>query len=184
MVGALAVIGEVSPRSQDAIVATGELASSRILAAALEDAGQPSHWLDPRELLVTDAPARRGAPRPRGHRRAAPLAGARRQLEAGRVVVTGGFVGATAAGVTTTLGRGGSDYSAAIFGAGLAAEEIQIWTDVDGMLTADPRVVAAPRVVVAAQLRRGLRARVLRRQGAAPEHDPAGGRARASRSAS
>jgi aspartate kinase len=63
------------------------------------------------------------------------------------VPVTGGFVGATPAGVTTTLGRGGSDYSAALFGAGLGAEEIQIWTDVDGMLTADPRLVGAPRVV-------------------------------------
>jgi len=68
-------------------------------------------------------------------------------LAGGLVPVTGGFVGATAAGLTTTLGRGGSDYSAALFGAGLPAGEIQIWTDVDGMLTADPRVVAEPRVV-------------------------------------
>ena len=59
----------------------------------------------------------------------------------------GGFIGATAAGVTTTLGRGGSDYSAAIFGACLDVDEIQIWTDVDGMLTADPRVVESPRLV-------------------------------------
>ncbi len=59
----------------------------------------------------------------------------------------GGFVGATIDGVTTTLGRGGSDYSAAIVGAALGVEEIQIWTDVDGMLTADPRIVDAPRVV-------------------------------------
>jgi len=62
-------------------------------------------------------------------------------------LVLGGFIGSTANGVTTTLGRGGSDYSAALFGAALSAEEIQIWTDVDGMLTADPRVVASPRVV-------------------------------------
>jgi aspartate kinase len=61
--------------------------------------------------------------------------------------VLGGFIGSTGTGITTTLGRGGSDYSAALFGAGLRAEEIQIWTDVDGMLTADPRVVEAPRVV-------------------------------------
>ena len=59
----------------------------------------------------------------------------------------GGFIGATAGGVTTTLGRGGSDYSAAIFGACLDVDEIQIWTDVDGMLTADPRVVANPKLV-------------------------------------
>jgi aspartate kinase len=73
------------------------------------------------------------------------LVGARRA--AGEVAVLGGFIGATAAGVTTTLGRGGSDYSAAIFGACLDVDEIQIWTDVDGMLTADPRVVESPRLV-------------------------------------
>ena len=65
----------------------------------------------------------------------------------GEIPVLGGFIGATADGVTTTLGRGGSDYSAAIFGACLDVDEIQIWTDVDGMLTADPRVVPTPRVV-------------------------------------
>jgi aspartate kinase len=68
-------------------------------------------------------------------------------VAAGRVPVLGGFIGATSNGVTTTLGRGGSDYSAAIFGACLGASEIQIWTDVDGMLTADPRIVPGPRVV-------------------------------------
>jgi aspartate kinase len=68
-------------------------------------------------------------------------------MAAATVPVLGGFIGATADGVTTTLGRGGSDYSAAIFGACLRVEEIQIWTDVDGMLTADPRIVPEPRVV-------------------------------------
>ncbi len=144
--GALAVVGEVSPRSRDAIVATGELASSRIVTAALEDAGLPSRWLDARELLVTDGA--HGAALPdRAATDARLRERARPPLEAGLVGVTGGFVGASAEGRTTTLGRGGSDYSAALFGAGLGAEEIQIWTDVDGMLTADPRVVAAPRVV-------------------------------------
>ena len=146
MVGALAVVGEVSPRSRDTIVATGELASSRILAAALEDAGQPARWLDPRELLVTDGT--HGAALPdRAATDERLRAKALSHLEAGLVGVTGGFVGASAEGLTTTLGRGGSDYSAALFGAGLAAQEIQIWTDVDGILTADPRVVEAPRVV-------------------------------------
>jgi aspartate kinase len=69
------------------------------------------------------------------------------QRVAGRTAVIGGYVGATASGVTTTLGRGGSDYSAALIGAALLCSEIQIWTDVDGMLTADPRVVTGPRVV-------------------------------------
>ena len=143
---ALAVVREVSPRSSDALVAAGELASSRLVAAALADAGTASRWLDPRSLLVTDAAHGAAAPdRPATGERlrseVEPL------LEQGIVPVTGGFVGATAAGLTTTLGRGGSDYSAALFGAGLEAEEIQIWTDVDGMLTADPRLVPAPRVV-------------------------------------
>jgi aspartate kinase len=68
-------------------------------------------------------------------------------LDGGRVPVLGGFVGATPEGHTTTLGRGGSDYSGALVGAGVDAEEIQIWTDVDGMLTADPRVIQGPRLV-------------------------------------
>jgi aspartate kinase len=146
VVHALAVVGEVSPRSCDLIASFGELASSRIVAAALEDAPLPARWIDPRLILVTDA--RHGAAAPdraatdeRLREHVAPL------LAEGAVPVTGGFVGAAAGGLTTTLGRGGSDYSAALFGAGLAAEEIQIWTDVDGMLTADPRVVDGPRVV-------------------------------------
>ena len=94
----------------------------------------------------------------------------------GEVAVLGGFIGATADGVTTTLGRGGSDYSAAIFGACLDVDEIQIWTDVDGMLTADPRVVPAAARRAAAVVRRSVGAGVLRREGAAPEHDSAGGR--------
>jgi aspartate kinase len=146
IVRALSVVEEVSPRSQDAIVAFGELASSRIVAAALEDAGVPAPWLDARAVLVTDAQhgaaqADRQATDDRLRSLVIP------RLAAGLVPVVGGFVGATPSGLTTTLGRGGSDYSAALFGAGLAADEIQIWTDVDGMLTADPRVVAEPRVV-------------------------------------
>jgi len=68
-------------------------------------------------------------------------------INSGQVVVLGGFIGATASGITSTLGRGGSDYSAAIFGSCLGADEIQIWTDVDGMLTADPRIVPQPKLV-------------------------------------
>jgi aspartate kinase len=143
---ALAVVEEVSPRSADAIVAFGELASSRIVAAALEDAGLPARWLDPRAVLVTDA--QHGAAVPDREATDERLRSLVRPLLAeGLVPVVGGFVGATAGGVATTLGRGGSDYSAALFGAGLEADEIQIWTDVDGMLTADPRLVAGPRVV-------------------------------------
>ena len=144
---ALAVIEEVSPRSTDTIVAFGELASSRIVAAALEDAGIPSRCVDARQRADHRRPARRRAAADREATDARLPRRSCRCSRQGMVPVLGGFIGSTRAGLTTTLGRGGSDYSAALFGAGLRAEEIQIWTDVDGMLTADPRVVAAPRVV-------------------------------------
>jgi aspartate kinase len=146
LVHALAVLGEVSPRSRDAVHAVGEVVSSRIVAAAFADHGVPSTWIDARTVLVTDAEHTAAAPDmaetcERARARVAP------EMAAGKVAVLGGFIGATASGVTSTLGRGGSDYSAAIFGACLDVDEIQIWTDVDGMLTADPRIVPQPRVV-------------------------------------
>ena len=146
LLAAAAILRATSPAARDAIASVGELVNSRIVAAALEDAGIPAAWVDARRAIVTDAQ----------HMSASPLAAetsaavAREiapSLDAGRVPVVGGFVGATASGVTTTLGRGGSDYSAAIVGGALDVGEIQIWTDVDGMLTADPRVVADPQVV-------------------------------------
>ncbi|HYM26012.1 MAG TPA: lysine-sensitive aspartokinase 3 [Vicinamibacterales bacterium] len=146
LVHALAVLREVSARSRDAVHATGEVLSSIIVAAALDDAGTAADAVDARTVLVTDAEHTAAAPEmietcERCRKRVAPI------VARGRIPVLGGFIGATSNGVTTTLGRGGSDYSAAIFGACLGVEEIQIWTDVDGMLTADPRIVAEPRVV-------------------------------------
>jgi aspartate kinase len=143
---ALGVLREVSPRWLDAIAAAGELLSSRIVAAALTSKGLIAEWIDARRTVITDAE----------HTSAAPLfpettsslmTNVDPALAAGRIAVLGGFVGATRDGVTTTLGRGGSDYSAAIIGACLGVAEIQIWTDVDGMLTADPRIVPDPYVV-------------------------------------
>jgi len=143
---AVGVLRELSPRSADAIAALGELLSSRLVAGALSTAGVPARWVDAQTLLVTDD----------SHDRARPIMDVttdrvrdtvRPLLEAGQVPVIGGYVGATEDGVTTTLGRGGSDYSAAVFGSILDAHELQIWTDVDGMLTADPRVVSEARLV-------------------------------------
>jgi aspartate kinase len=146
LVASLAAKREVTPGAHDAIVAMGELASSRIVASAFAEQKLPAVWVDARQVLVTDAEHTLAVPDMTATcSRAAEClkpVGAR-----GEIPVLGGFIGATAAGVTTTLGRGGSDYSAAIFGACLDVDEIQIWTDVDGMLTADPRVVPAPRVV-------------------------------------
>jgi aspartate kinase len=141
---AMSVLREVSPRSRDAVVSMGELASSRLVAAALPELGVPAVWVDARQVLVTDQT--HGAAQPDLVATAERL----RTLVAppvlsGHAVVLGGFIGATKEGVTTTLGRGGSDYSASLFGAGLRASAIQIWTDVDGMLTADPRVVSGAR---------------------------------------
>jgi aspartate kinase len=146
LVHALAVLREVSPRSLDAVLATGEILSSRIVAAAFADHRVPSCWVDARTVLVTDAEYNTAAPDMNETReRTRERVGA--HTEAGKVSVLGGFIGSTGNGVTTTLGRGGSDYSAAIFGASLEVDEIQIWTDVDGMLTADPRIVPQPRLV-------------------------------------
>jgi aspartate kinase len=146
LVDAFSVLREVTPRSSDAFVSRGEILSSLIVTAACLDAGLPAAWVDSRRALVTTG----------DHMAAVPLmpetieAAAREIgpiLARGDVPVTGGFIGSTKEGVTTTLGRGGSDFSASIIGAALGADEIQIWTDVDGMLTADPRIVASPMLV-------------------------------------
>ncbi len=146
LVGALSVLREVSPRWMDTIAATGEILSSRIVAAALTAEGLPSAWIDARRVVVTDAEHQAAAPQ-FAETTAALAAHVDPVLAAGKVPVIGGFVGATPDGVTTTLGRGGSDYSAAIVGSCLGVREIQIWTDVDGMLTSDPRIVRDPQVV-------------------------------------
>ena len=174
LVHALAVLREVSPRSLDAVVASGELASSRIVARALAERGIPAAWMDARTVVVTDAEHTGAVPdmiatceRAREH---IGQAAAR-----GQVAVLGGFIGATASGVTTTLGRGGSDYSGAIFGACLGVDEIQIWTDVDGMLTADPRIVPQPRVVPQLSFAEASELAYFGAKVLHPEHDSAGG---------
>ena len=146
VVRALAVLREVSPRTLDVVAAMGELVSSRVVTAALVEAGVPAEWVDARRAIVTNDDHTRAAPLMR-ETNAALRASVSPALEAGRVPVLGGFVGATAEGHTTTLGRGGSDYSGALVGAGIDAAEIQIWTDVDGMLTADPRIIRNPKLV-------------------------------------
>lgn len=139
LLGGVAAIGELSPRTSDAVAAFGEIISSKMLAAALASAGVNSKWIDARECLITDAQ----------HTRAVPLfhlteERLRSNVEPfalrGIVTVLGGFIGSTVDGVTTTVGRGGSDFSAAIFAGCLNAERVEIWTDVDGVMTTDPRV--------------------------------------------
>jgi len=135
----LAVLGELTPRSIDAISSYGERLSSYIVAQALRHSGMETQHLDSREVIVTDKRHTQAAPLfPQTYAR---LASTVPPLAARGVVVMGGFIAATEEGVTTTLGRGGSDFTASIVGAGAGAEEIQIWTDVDGMLTADPTIL-------------------------------------------
>ncbi len=131
----VALLRELSPRSMDAIAAIGERLSTRIFAAFMGGS-----WVDARTVLRTDAVFGEALPQPKAIQ---VLAAAHLQplLGPGRVVVTQGYIGATEEGLTTTLGRGGSDYSAALFGAALGAREVQIWTDVEGVLTCDPRIV-------------------------------------------
>jgi len=125
---------------RDALLAVGELASSRLVAAILASSGIDACWVDARRVVVTDD--RHGAARPlRDETRTAVDRELAPLLASGRVPVLGGFVGAAANGRTTTLGRGGSDYSAGIVAAALQASRVEIWTDVDGLLSADPRIV-------------------------------------------
>lgn len=133
-------------RRRDALLAIGELASSRIVAAALVAAGVPAAWVDARDVIVTDA--RSGQARPDAAATRAAAARVVAPLLASHAVpVIGGFVGATRARVTTTLGRGGGDYSASLLAAAIDAAEVQIWTDVDGVFSADPRRVPAAALI-------------------------------------
>ncbi len=141
---AVLVLGELTPRALDTISAMGEQMSVRILAAYLPAVGQPAEAVDATEIVVTDDNFQNASPlwsetTLSTRKRLLPL------LAAGVVPVVTGFVGATQAGITTTLGRGGSDFSAAIMGQALGAEEVWIWTDVDGVMSADPRLVPEAR---------------------------------------
>ena len=136
----VATLGELTARSQDAIVSFGERLSSVLVAAALTERGVSAELVDSRRFVITDGNFTTAAPdlhETEARARAALLP----LIERGGVPVAQGFIGSTAEGVTTTIGRGGSDYSAAIIGAAIGAEAIEIWTDVDGLMTADPRVV-------------------------------------------
>jgi aspartokinase/homoserine dehydrogenase 1 len=143
---AIRVLGEATPRAMDAVVSLGERLSVRLLAAALQAAGTPSQFIETTHLIVTDDDFQSAHPdleKTKANIEAIiePL------LEQGNIPVLTGFIGATEDGITTTLGRGGSDYSAAIIGATLPADEVWIWTDVTGVMTADPRIVPSARTI-------------------------------------
>lgn len=134
-----------SPPLQDEIVAYGEQLSSQLLAAVLCANGLTGRYVDARSCVKTDE--NYGSAAPLSETTEATRITLMPLLQAARIPVLGGFIGSTARGVTTTLGRGGSDYSAAIIGAAIGAREIQIWTDVSGVLTADPRIVSQAKTI-------------------------------------
>jgi aspartate kinase len=136
----LAVVGELTPRISDMIVSYGERISSRMITEGFVRSGLNAVYVDARQCIVTDAQYGKAIPQD------GPIEQRLKQyvvphLADGRVPVLGGFIGSTEQGVTTTLGRGGSDFTAALVGGGIDAGAIEIWTDVNGIMTADPRVV-------------------------------------------
>lgn len=134
----VSLLMDASPRSRDAMLCFGERLSTLLIHARAEQRGMEADLLDARRLIRTDEAFTAARP----DMEASFALTAKRAVPAkGRLIITQGFIASSASGVTTTLGRGGSDYSASILGAALGAREIQIWTDVDGIMTSDPRIV-------------------------------------------
>ncbi|MEO6801657.1 MAG: lysine-sensitive aspartokinase 3 [Granulicella sp.] len=135
----IAAVGELTPRTSDLVVSFGERLSSQMVASAFDQQGLQGTYVDARSCIITDDHYGKAVPQEEAIELkllefVLPL------LEAGKTPVMGGFIGSNAAGITTTLGRGGSDYTAALVGGGLFAGAIEIWTDVNGIMTTDPRI--------------------------------------------
>ena len=142
----IATLGEHSPRSIDTVAALGERFATHLVATALRHAGVSARTIDATELIVTAS--HHGAAWPFAHETSERIRAKLRPLLQARIVpVITGYIGATREGVVTTLGRGGGDYSATLIGAALDADEVSIWTDVDGIMTADPKIVPSARTL-------------------------------------
>ena len=137
----IAAVGELTPRTSDKVVSYGERLSSRIVAAAFAQEGLNGAHVDGRRCIITDSTYGRAVPQEAAIERAL-AAEVLPLVEAGKTPVMGGFIGSDAQGITTTLGRGGSDFTAALVGGGMHAGAIEIWTDVNGIMTTDPRICA------------------------------------------
>jgi aspartate kinase len=146
LISGLAILGELSAKSLDAVASYGERLSSLILSVGMQEAGISAELIDARQMIITDD----------NYAKAVPLLDLSSKrlnellpeiLKKGHVPVTQGFISSTRDGITSTLGRGGSDYSAALIGALLDVDVIEIWTDVDGILTADPKIVPSAQVL-------------------------------------
>lgn len=144
---ALATLGDVTPRSLDAIASFGERMSSILCVAAFQKFGLPALHVDACDVMITDDAFTRAEPQREAIAEACRVC-VLPFVREGKIPVLGGFIGsAQGSKIITTLGRGGSDYSASLIGAAVQADAIEIWTDVDGMLTADPRVVPSARPI-------------------------------------
>lgn len=146
LANAMYVLGETTPRALDAVASLGEKMSVRVLSAILNDAGIPAAYVEATKLIQTNDNFQNAHPDV-ATTTSKTRAVLREHFEKGVIPIVTGFIGATAEGVTTTLGRGGSDYSAALLGSVLPANEVWIWTDVDGVMTADPRIVKDARTI-------------------------------------
>ena len=135
----IAAVGELTARTNDLVVSFGERMSSRMVAAAFLELGLNGAHVDARSCIVTDSTYGKAAPQ-EAEIETRLVANVLPMIEAGQTPVMGGFIGSNAQGITTTLGRGGSDYTAALVGGGLHAGAIEIWTDVNGIMTTDPRI--------------------------------------------
>lgn len=140
LVNGVVVLGELTNRSLDTFAAYGERMSSFIIHHYFESHRLKSFWVDARSFMITDEQYTKAIPQfDITERKLREIV--QPKVNNGYVVISQGFIGSTTNGITTTIGRGGSDYSAAIIGALLDAEDIQIWTDVDGILSSDPSIV-------------------------------------------
>ncbi len=170
----IAAVGELTPRTNDLVVSFGERMSSRMVAEAFAERGLDGVHVDARTCIVTDATYGKAMPQE------AAIEGKLTELvlpliEAGKTPVMGGFIGSNAQGITTTLGRGGSDYTAALVGGGLHAGAIEIWTDVNGIMTTDPRICPDALRVKTISFEEAAELAYFRRESAAPGDDSAGG---------
>lgn len=144
LIRGVAILRELTPKTLDRFYSYGELLSSSLVCAIMQEANLSAVWLDTKDFMITDGNFNRAMPVMEVvEQKLQPVALS--LLGAGKIIVTQGFIGATASGERTTMGRESSDYSAAVIGAVLNADDVQIWTDVDGILTGDPSLVDNPK---------------------------------------
>lgn len=146
IVNGIFLLSELSPRSLAKVSSFGEVISTHIISTAMTDKGIANEWVDVKKFMLTNNDYQHAEPMFPEIKEKAPQV-LKPIINSGKVAVTQGFIGATNEGITTTFSRGGSDFTASIIGMAMDSEEIEIWTDVDGVLSADPRIVFSPKII-------------------------------------